>query len=81
MSHVEESAALMARIDSLERHAAMFDVESTHEDVRGKAKLLLQSLQGARAALATASDESIVSDTERIVDAVTQRVLQLDRVE
>src|SRR5215216_3775406 len=79
MSHVEESAALMARIDSLERHAAMFDVESTHEDVRGKAKLLLASLQGARAALGMAPDHSGVSDTERIVEAVSQRVLELER--
>jgi hypothetical protein len=81
MSHVEECAALMARIDRLERQAAMFDVESTHEDVRGKAKLLLASLQGARAALGTAPDDSIVSDTERVVDAVSRRVLELEPVE
>jgi hypothetical protein len=68
MSHVDESAALMARIDMLERQAALFDVESTHADVRGKAKLLLASLLGARAALGTAPDDSIVSDTQRIVE-------------
>jgi hypothetical protein len=80
MCHVEECAALIARIDRLERQAAMFDVESTQEDVRGKAKLLLASLQGARAALGTAADDAIVCDTERIVDAISQRVLELEPV-
>jgi hypothetical protein len=80
MSHVVESAVLMARIEMLERQAAKLDVESTPEDVRGKVTLLLASLQGARAALGTAADDSIVLDTERIVDAVSQRVLALERV-
>jgi hypothetical protein len=80
MSHVVESAVLMARIEMLERQAAKLDVESTPEDVRGKVTLLLASLQGARAALGTAPDDSIVLDTERIVDAVSQRVLALERV-
>jgi hypothetical protein len=81
MSHIVESAVLLARIEMLERQAAKLDVASSPEDVRGKVTLLLASLQGARAALGTAPHDSIVLDTERIVDAVSQRVSALERVE
>lgn len=75
----ERLAALMLRIDALERDAATLAQECSGDESRCTADLLRASLLGTRASLDIQSDESALTDAEGVIDAVDRRLSGLQR--
>jgi hypothetical protein len=80
MSERERRVALIARIDTLERHAAVLEATFTTQTLKAEARKLMETLHRARAILdAGATASPVLSEAEHLVDAASMLLVSLGR--
>jgi hypothetical protein len=77
MNRSEQRAALMARIDTLERHAATLEEAFTDDDMKAEARALIDTLRQARESLNV--NPFVVDVVEHAVDAASLLLASLGR--
>ena len=79
MTSFEKRVALMARIDTLERHAGTLEAMLTGDELKTQTGELLATLQHARAALEDAPTTSVLEEVEHSIDAASLILASLGR--
>lgn len=80
MSERERRVALIARIDTLERRAAVVEAGFTTETLKAETRKLMETLHRAKAILdAGATASPVLSEAEHFVDAASALLAALGR--
>jgi hypothetical protein len=80
MSELERRVALIARIDTLERHAAVLEASFTTQTLKAETRKLIETLHRARAILDAGDTASpVLSEAEHLVDAASMVLASIGR--
>ena len=71
---------MLARVDTLQRHAAAFAEAITHTALRTDARALMETLQRTRAFLEDASPGPGLDGVEHVMDSISLLLASLGRI-
>jgi hypothetical protein len=81
MSELERRVALIARIDTLERHASVLEATFTTQTLKAETTKLMETLHRVKAILdAGATASPVLSEAEHLVDAASMLLASLGDV-
>ena len=80
MTFFEKRVALLARLDTLERHARTLDATFTSADLKAQTADLLAMLEGTKASLESAPTTSALEEAEHAVDAASLLLASIGRL-
>ena len=80
MTFFEKRVALLARLDTLERHALTLDATFTSEDLKTQSGELLSMLGRTRVSLEGAPTTSALEEAEHAIDAASLLIASIGRL-